>query len=288
MMKRRIATWLVVGIVVITGVALAGPLTSAPAKSRPAPLCRVPGTGKRLDDIWRPHIGDAIGYARARGGDVSFAVRTAHRFYGFRPDHQVPSASVIKAMFMVAYLDLPSVRARALNANDFSLLVPMITQSDNNAASQVRNIVGNGRLYALAAQARMTAFYADPGPVWGNSLITARDQTKLFLHLDDFVAPLHRWYALHLLASIVPSQRWGIGEVAPRGWKLYFKGGWGAGTGAVDHQVVLLTRGCARVSVAVMTLGDGTHAYGKETLRGTFARLLRGLPSGARPRRGGR
>jgi hypothetical protein len=34
----------------------------------------------------------------------------------------------------------------------------------------------------------------------------------------------------------------------------------------------------------VMTLGDGTHAYGKETLRGMFARLLRGLPWRA-PRR---
>jgi len=31
--------------------------------------------------------------------------------------------------------------------------------------------------------------------------------------------------AMHLLASITPSQRWGIGEVAPEGWQLYFKGG---------------------------------------------------------------
>jgi hypothetical protein len=28
-----------------------------------------------------------------------------------------------------------------------------------------------------------------------------------------------------------------------------------------------------------MTLGDGSHAYGKETLRGLFARLLHGLPT---------
>jgi len=58
--------------------------------------------------------------------------------------------------------------------------------------------------------------------------VTARDQTNLFLHLDDFVAPLHRWYALHLLASIVPSERWGVGQMQPKGWKLYFKaaGAW--------------------------------------------------------------
>jgi hypothetical protein len=43
--------------------------------------------------------------------------------------------------------------------------------------------------------------------------------------------------------------------------------------------VALLTRGCARLSVAVMTLYDGSQAYGVETLRGLFARLLRRLPS---------
>jgi hypothetical protein len=32
-----------------------------------------------------------------------------------------------------------------------------------------------------------------------------------------------------------------------------------------------------RVSVAVLTLDDGSHAYGKETLRGIFKRLLAGL-----------
>jgi hypothetical protein len=32
-----------------------------------------------------------------------------------------------------------------------------------------------------------------------------------------------------------------------------------------------------RVSVAVLTLDDPSHAYGKETLRGIFKRLLRGL-----------
>jgi hypothetical protein len=83
-----------------------------------------------------------------------------------------------------------------------------------------------------------------------------------------------------LLASIVPSQRWGIGEVVPKGWKLYFKGGWGYGTGLIDSQVALLTRGCARVSIAVLTMYDGSHAYGKQTLKAIFHKLLRGLPTG--------
>ena len=80
-----------------------------------------------------------------------------------------------------------------------------------------------------------------------------------------------------LLETIVPSQRWGIAEVAPRGWRLFFKGGWGTGTGLVDHQVALLTAGRQRVSVAILTAANGSHAYGKRTLRGIAKRLLRGL-----------
>jgi hypothetical protein len=224
----------------------------------------------------------AVDYARHRTGDIAFAVRTDSRFFGYRPDHVEWSASVLKAMLMVAYLARPSVRRRPLNGSDRALLVPMITVSDNTAATEVRNIVGDGALIALAHRVGMTHFA--PASIWGESHITARDQTKFFLHIDSYVAKLHRAFAMHLLASIVPSQRWGIGEVAPKGWRLYFKGGWGYGTGLIDHQVALLVRGCARVSIAVLTMNDGSHDYGKQTLRGLFLRLLRGLPTGRHSR----
>ncbi len=83
--------------------------------------------------------------------------------------------------------------------------------------------------------------------------------------------------AMRLLETVVPRQRWGVREVAPPGWRLYFKGGWGSGTGAVDHQVALLERGRTRVAIAVLTTAQGTHAYDKETLRGVFERLVRRL-----------
>jgi hypothetical protein len=126
--------------------------------------------------------------------------------------------------------------------------------------------------------------FVPTAPIWGESLITARDQTKFFLHIDSFIVPRHRAYALQLLNSVTPSQRWGVGQVAPKGWKLYFKGGWGSGTGLIDNQVALFTRGCARVSIAVLTMDDGSHNYGKETLRQIFWRLLRRLPTGRHTR----
>jgi hypothetical protein len=84
---------------------------------------------------------------------------------------------------------------------------------------------------------------------------------------------------MHLLSSITPSQRWGVAKIRLHGWKLYFKGGWGSGSGAVDHQVALLEKGEQRVSLAVLTTGSPSHEYGEETLRGVFARLLHRLPA---------
>jgi hypothetical protein len=127
--------------------------------------------------------------------------------------------------------------------------------------------------------------FAPAQPIWGETQITARDQTKFFLHIDRYVARRHRWYAMRLMRSVVPWERWGVGEVAHKGWKLYFKGGWGSGTGLLDHQVALLVRGCARLSIAVLTMHDGSHAYGKATLRGLFSRLIRHLPNGSKKHR---
>jgi hypothetical protein len=222
----------------------------------------------------------ALGYARHRAGDIAFAVRTRRRFYGYRADHVEWSASVVKAMLMVAYLDRRSVARRPLNGYDISLLAPMITHSDNGAASVVDGIVGDAGLQGLANRVGMTHFLPVAHP-WGETHITARDQTKFFLDIDRYIAVRHRAFATRLLASITASQRWGIGQVAPRGWHLLFKGGWGSGTGLLDHQVALLTRGCARVSLAVLSMYDGSHAYGKATLRGIFSRLLARFPTGA-------
>jgi Beta-lactamase enzyme family len=260
-------------------VAVPSTCASAARRDSPARPCLAPGVNRALDQVWRPDMRAAIRYAQIRTGDIAFAVRTNERFYGYRPNHVEWSASVLKPMLLAAYLDRRSVAHRALNRHDRSLLYPMVTRSDNTAATDVLGIVGDGALYALAHRVGMTQFAV--APIWGESHITARDQTKFFLHIGRYVTHRHRRYAMRLLASITPSQRWGIGEVAPKGWKLYFKGGWGSGTGLIDHQVALLVRGCSRVSIAVLTMYDGSHAYGKQTLREMFKRLLRGLPTRA-------
>ncbi|HEV3228527.1 MAG TPA: serine hydrolase [Solirubrobacteraceae bacterium] len=232
---------------------------------------------------WRPHVRSAIAYARHRRGDISFAVRSDGRVYGYRPQRTAPSASVLKAMLLVAYLDRRAVRRRRLGPADRRLLGPMIRRSDNAAATRVLGIVGEGGLVALARRVGMRRF-RPAAPIWGNSRIDAADQTRFFLHIDRYVVHRHRAAAMRLLASVIPRQRWGIARVVPRGWRIYFKGGWGSGTGAVDNQVALLRRGHQRVAVAILTTADGSHAYGKATLRAIARRLLRGLARAPRGR----
>jgi beta-lactamase class A len=236
-----------------------------PAAAAASPRVAPPG--------WRPDVAAARAYALSRPGVVAFAVRTEARFWGFRADRSYPSASVLKAMLLAAYLR--HARNRPLRRDERALLAPMVRWSDNAAATRIRDALGDAALVRVARAAHMTAFR--PTPVWGLSRITARDQTRFFLRLDALLPPRHRAYGLRLLRQIVASQRWGIGRLDLPGWRVYFKGGWGSGTGAVDHQVALLTHGDVRLSVAVLTASNGLHQTGKATLEGVFRRLLRGL-----------
>jgi hypothetical protein len=241
------------------------------ASPAPAAACATVPTG------WQPHVAAARAYAQQRHGLVTFAVRTDRRLVGWRVRRTVNTASLLKPMLLAAYLDRRAVRDRALSTAELKLLGPMIRRSDDADASRVLGIVGTAGLDRVAHRIGMTHFHAVV-PVWGSSRTDAADQTRFFLHLERYVAPRHRATAFHLLRTITPSQRWGIGRLRLPGWQVYFKGGWGSGTGATDHQVALL-RGCGdtRIAVAVMTKFQGSHAYGKQTLEGMFRRLLAGL-----------
>jgi hypothetical protein len=226
--------------------------------------------------LWQPDVRAAIAYAARRAGEVSFAVRTEHRAWGSRPSRGVPSASVLKAMLLVAYLDDPRVRYRRLGHADHRLIDPMIQRSDNGAASSVLAFVGASGVSGVAHRAGMLDFHLAP-VIWGLSRIDAGDQARFFLHIDGQVVARHRATAMHLLATVTPSQRWGIGQLRLHRWQLYFKGGWGSGSGAVEHQVVLLRHGAIRLALAVLVTASPSHAYAKQTLRGVFTALLKGV-----------
>ena len=226
---------------------------------------------------WAPDVDGAATFAQSRQGAISFHVRTERGRWSYDADRPVASASVVKAMLMAAYLNRPDVRDRPLTAADHRLLDPMIRRlGQRRRHTRARHRRQCGAAAARPA-GRMTRFATDP--VWGLSRITARDQTRLWLRFESFLPPRHRAAAMALLRTIVAKQRWGFGRLSyPAGWDLFFKGGWGSGTGLVEHQVALLRRGEERVAVAILTTGSPSHRYGKRTLRGIAERLLADLP----------
>jgi hypothetical protein len=207
---------------------------------------------------------------------VAFALLDERgRLHRFHARQTAPAASVFKVMLLAAFLRMR--HDSGLSRHDRRLLGPMIRRSDSVAATEVRDIVGVRRISRVARVSRMRDFRYRA--IWGESRTSPRDQARFMYRLERYIPGRHRAYALSLLSRIVHSQRWGVGRVGPRGWRLYFKGGWGSGTGRVDHQVALLTRGGRRVSLAIFTQFDPDHAYGERTERGVAARLLGGLGS---------
>jgi Beta-lactamase enzyme family len=229
---------------------------------------------------WRERARKARRYARRRLGRVSFAVVGEHdRLRGFHVRRTFRSASTIKVMFMTAYLRQRGVRHRRLRRSDKALLKPMITRSDNTTATIIFNRVGRRRLRRLARAAGMRDFR--PSIVWGLSRISARDEARFMRHLRRYIPARHRAYAFHLLSHIVSWQRWGMPGAQPRGWNIYFKGGFVRGpVGWVTHQIALLRHRRHRLGIAVLTYSP-TLGYGAKTIHGVTRRLV----GNAAPRR---
>jgi D-alanyl-D-alanine carboxypeptidase len=241
-------------------------------EASPAPL-----VAQTIKEQWRPGMKAAIRYANQRQGSISFAVKApSGKLFANRGHRTVPAASTIKVMFMAAYLR-HEARHRKLTAHDRSLLAPMIRRSDNSAASSIANRLGPRPINRLARAAKMRHFrYTRP---WGLSRVDATEQARFMFQLGRFIPDRHEDYARYLLAHIVRRQRWGIAKLNRPRYELYFKSGWGTGTGAVSHQIAWFEREVGiRIGVAIMIESSPSHAYSTQTLRGVAARLLRDLP----------
>ena len=245
------------------GVPRAGPVLAARPLSAKPPAAFPP----------RARVRVARRFIARRAGIGSFAlIDSAGRVYGYAPRRTYVSASVTKAMLLVAYLR--SLGGRRPSAEERGLLGPMIRRSDNDRADAVYARVGDAGLLRVARRAQMRHFAV--AGYWGYARITALDQARLFLRVDRLVPSGNRAYARRLLASIVSQQRWGFSRHAARaGYVTFFKGGWrGTTLGRLVHEAALFERGGTRFAMAVLTDANPSHDYGTATLRGVAARIF--------------
>jgi hypothetical protein len=257
------------------------PLDHALVDRTPLPGCRgrgYHGGGKLPYGYPGPGaIARAAAYLRTRIGRTGFAVVDSEgRLSGVNLHSTWVSASVVKAMLLVAYLRrLHAIGQHYVDGYSNSFLYPMINVSDNGAATQTWSIVGNGGLYAVAHAAGMTDYsvYTD----WASSQISPADQARFFFEMDSLIPREFVGYARRLLSTIAGYESWGIPAIArPRGYRVFFKGGWrGTSLGQLVHQVGRLEGHRRTFSIAVMTDGDASMGYGIDTIQGVTAALLR-------------
>jgi beta-lactamase family protein len=218
-------------------------------------------------------IAAATRFLDSRAGRTSFAVLDSHgRLNGLRLHEHFQSASVVKVMMLVAYLQMLDAHHRALGYADTSLLYPMIHISDNNAASAVLAVVGGGALARVAREGGMTD-YAPAVGWWAYTQTSAADQARFLFSLERLIPPQFYGYARGLLSGIEPSQSWGIPHVARPRWQVFFK------TGALPseglfNEVGRVERPGVTFTIAVFTSGDPSMAYGEQTIQGVAAALL--------------
>lgn len=222
-------------------------------------------------------------WARRRPGVVSFAVADARGgVRGLAPRRPYPSASLTKAMLLVARLRALAAADERLSDAERTTLGYMIRLSDNASASQVFASLGDRPLEALARRAGMRDF-AISGD-WANATLTAADQARFFLALDRLLPGRFRAFARDQLATVSVAHSWGIPRAARPRWRVFFKGGWRPQEDdELVNQAARLEQGSRHLAIAVLTRGSPLMADGEETIEGVTARLLRPAPPASTP-----
>jgi hypothetical protein len=212
----------------------------------------------------------AFAWAAHRSGRVAVAVVDSRgHAYGYHAARPYVTASTVKAMLLVAYLR----RHHTVSGGMRATLTRMITVSDNASADTVFADVGRSGLKKLARLAHMASFRTSGG--WMLCRVSAADMARFFRDMEQYIPRAHRRLANHLLSSIVSYQSWGIPAVArPLGYRVRFKAGW-LGAWILANEAARLEKGRVRLGIAVFTSGNTAGDYGKQTVAGVTARLLR-------------
>jgi hypothetical protein len=222
-------------------------------------------------------IAAARTYLASRAGRSSLAVvDSGGRLSGLNLREHFETASVVKVMFLTAYLQMLAARHRTLESSDRALLYPMIHESNNNDASAVLGAVGGAAVARVARESGMRDYAPGVG-WWAYTQTSAADQARFFTQLARLI-PSHLYgYARYLMSTIEPQQSWGVPAVARPRWQVFFK------TGALPerglfNETALLERGPVSFTVSVFIDGAPSQAYGEETIAGVGRRMLAGSP----------
>jgi Beta-lactamase enzyme family len=141
------------------------------------------------------------------------------------------TASIVKADILASLLWKLQNSGGHLSDSQKSLATLMITHSDNDAASDLYEQLGEAAGLNAANKAfGLTSTTPGPGSTWGKAHTTIKDQLTLLKVLTSDDSPLSaasRAYELDLMSRVASDQKWGVPAAAgPGATGVYVKNGW--------------------------------------------------------------
>ncbi len=213
-----------------------------------------------------------VAFLRQRRGATAAAVYLpqTNTLYSYNSAARFEMASTVKVPIMVTQL------ARVYAANPDAvlpgtdLLTPMITVSDNDAATALLAQVGGPPAVIAELRARGVDDTEINPEAWGLSTTTAPDMALLMrsLYYGERLNPRLRDVAFRLMVGIVAEQRWGVPAGLAASSTVAFKGGWLPLQGGwLVHQTGIAMIDDDPVIFAFYNGEQPTFEYGKQTLR---------------------
>ncbi len=213
-------------------------------------------------------------YLATRQSVVSVAVYNANTgaTYTYNPGLSFDTASIVKATIMSTLLWQSQKSGRPLTTQEQSLMIPMIEDSSNSAATSLWDAAGRSAgIEAFLQAAGMTATVPGKGGYWGLTETTAADQVallKLLSYPNNVLTAGSQTYALNLMQHVIGWEAWGVSTGPVQGSTVALKNGWlpiGA-AGWEINSIGHVVGGGRNYVVAILSHNNPSEAYGIQTL----------------------
>jgi beta-lactamase class A len=255
-------------------------LASSPGTQVNAGICSAPAAYKALAVQLSAGIQAAL---HGRAGNHAVTVYDAVTGVSCHANdgQHFASASIVKALILAALLRWHQESGEPLSSWEQGVATQMITQSDNDAATDLWNEVGRSRLRHFLDLAGMSQTQLGSGGYWGLTQVTAHDEMLLLRLLtlpNPVLSPASRAYQLGLMASVTPAQRWGTPAGAPPGVTVHVKNGWlPESDGWHINSLGAFTGKGKNYLIAVLTDDNPSEGYGIDTVENVARAVHRDL-----------
>jgi Beta-lactamase enzyme family len=176
------------------------------------------------------------------------------------------TASIVKADILATLLLRAQQAGTGLTGQQAGLVVPMIEESDDQAATDLWQLVGGAEIASANARLGLSHTVAGPPGYWGLTRTTVADQLRLLTDLTSATSPLtaaSRDYELGLMEDVTPSQQWGVSAAASPGSVFAVKDGWLPDPDLwVINSIGIVTRDGQRLLIAVLANDQSSEAAG--------------------------